>query len=66
MQTTWSNSGIGGVVPTQRDPSPSPEDLSITNQLYRAAQLMGIELLDHIIIAGNTFYSMKEQDILTD
>ena len=32
------------------DPTPSNEDLAITKRLQEAGDLMGIELLDHIII----------------
>ena len=64
MQTTWSNSGIGGVVPTQRDPTPSPEDISITRNIVDAGNLLGIELVDHVVIAGKKFLSMAEQGML--
>ena len=65
MQTTWSNSGIGGVVPTQRDPAPSPEDVSITRELVQAGKLLGIHLLDHVVVAGEKFISLKERDLMS-
>ena len=46
------------------DPTPSPEDVQVTNDLQKAAELLGIELLDHVIIAGKRFTSMKEQGFL--
>ena len=64
MQTTWSNSGIGGVVPTQRDPTPSPEDVSITQDLAAAGKLLGINLMDHLVIGGNRFVSLKERGVI--
>jgi len=33
------------------DPSPSKDDIDITNRLEEAGRLMGIEVLDHIIVA---------------
>ncbi|WP_108023750.1 RadC family protein [Melghirimyces profundicolus] len=46
------------------DPTPSREDVHVTERLYEAGRIVGIELLDHIIIGDNRFYSMKEKGIL--
>ena len=43
------------------DPTPSAEDIKVTGQLQKAAGLLDIELLDHIVLAQNGFVSMKEQ-----
>jgi len=43
-----------------QDPSPSPEDINITERLAEAGVLLGIEVLDHVIIGGDKFYSLKE------
>lgn len=44
------------------DPTPSPEDLILTRRLTEAGQLMGIEVLDHIIIGTSSrFMSLKER-----
>ncbi len=43
------------------DPSPSPEDRLVTQRLALAGEVMGIELLDHIILGDGTFYSFKEE-----
>lgn len=42
------------------DPAPSPEDIQLTRRLAEAGQLVGIELLDHIVIGDNRFVSLKE------
>lgn len=42
------------------DPTPSEEDISITKRLADAGHLLGIELLDHVIIASERFVSLKE------
>ncbi|HUF53231.1 MAG TPA: DNA repair protein RadC [Dehalococcoidia bacterium] len=42
------------------DPSPSAEDASLTKQLVEAGKLLGIELLDHIILARNGHASLRD------
>lgn len=46
------------------DPTPSREDIQITKQMMKAGAIMGIPVLDHIIIAGDGFLSLKEADCL--
>jgi DNA repair protein RadC len=41
------------------DVAPSSADLSMTQQLVEAGRLMDIEVLDHIVVAGGEFTSMK-------
>jgi DNA repair protein RadC len=43
------------------DPTPSAEDVSVTRRLREAGEILGIELLDHIIIGDGTFVSLKER-----
>ncbi|SHJ89784.1 RadC family protein [Epilithonimonas mollis] len=43
---------------------PSQEDINITKRINEAGKLLDIELLDHLIIAQNKFYSFKEEGIL--
>jgi len=43
------------------DPSPSPEDQRLTRDLVWAARLLTIQVLDHIIIGHNTYYSFADQ-----
>jgi DNA repair protein RadC len=45
------------------DPTPSEEDVRVTRQLREAAQLMDIELVDHVIISRGRFVSMKEKGL---
>ena len=40
------------------DPSPSKEDFRITDRIYECADIMGIELLDHIVIGDGTYESI--------
>lgn len=47
------------------DPSPSPEDISITKRIHECGKLLGIELIDHIIIGSpSNFVSLKERGII--
>lgn len=46
------------------DPTPSRDDILITKRLRQAAELMELELLDHIIIGDKRYTSFKEQGIL--
>ena len=43
------------------DPTPSPEDIAITRQIRESGELLGIDVLDHIILAGLRHVSMKER-----
>lgn len=43
------------------DPTPSPEDINVTEQLIQAGKLLEIELVDHLIIGGYKYISLKEQ-----
>ncbi|MDH6671230.1 DNA repair protein RadC [Paenibacillus sp. LBL] len=42
------------------DATPSSEDINITKRLVSAGEIIGIEVLDHVIIGDNQFYSLKE------
>jgi DNA repair protein RadC len=43
------------------DPEPSREDRELTLRLARAGQILGIELLDHVIVASGRYWSFKER-----
>ena len=46
------------------DPEPSTDDIEITNRLSRSCSIMGINLLDHIIVAENGYYSFKQKELI--
>lgn len=46
------------------DPTPSNEDKNITRRLKEAGQILGIDVLDHIIVADDKFCSLKEKGII--
>ena len=45
------------------DPTPSKEDIIITKQIQEAGELLGVNLLDHIIIGNNCYVSMREKKL---
>mgnify|MGYP002602144380 FL=1 len=44
-------------------PEPSGDDITVTRQIRRAGEMLGITLLDHIIIGDHCYTSMLEQGI---
>jgi DNA repair protein RadC len=46
------------------DPTPSEDDLEITKRLVEAGKILGIEVIDHIIVAKDNFFSFKEKDLI--
>lgn len=48
------------------NPAPSDEDIHTTMRLFQAAEILGIALLDHIIIAKTNYFSFLEHDIMDE
>lgn len=46
------------------DPAPSGADLAATERIRQAGDLIGIELLDHIIIGNNCYISFLEENLM--
>ncbi|MCP4724043.1 MAG: JAB domain-containing protein [bacterium] len=46
------------------NPEPSREDRMVTEKLKNAGEIVGIELIDHIVIAGKQYYSFAENKLL--
>ena len=42
------------------DPTPSADDVSLTQRLVAAGELMGIDVLDHLVLASTRFVSLRE------
>lgn len=42
------------------DPTPSPDDVALTRRLVDAGGVMGIEVVDHVILADTRYCSFKE------
>jgi len=45
------------------DPTPSPDDVTITRAILQAGELLDVKLLDHIIIGSGRFVSLKERGL---
>ena len=48
------------------EPEPSVADIEITDQLFQAGSLLGIELLDHLILTKKTLVSFQELGLLSN
>lgn len=46
------------------DPEPSPEDLALTRRLRQAGEILGIEVLDHIVVGRARYVSLKQRGVL--
>ena len=46
-----------------RDPSPSPDDVALTRAVVEAGKLLDIEVLDHLIVGGNQYISLKQRGL---
>ncbi|HYR51135.1 MAG TPA: DNA repair protein RadC [Candidatus Dormibacteraeota bacterium] len=46
------------------DPTPSEEDLAITRRLVEAGRILGIDILDHVVVAKDAYASFKERKLL--
>src|SRR5258705_712606 len=42
------------------DPTPSGDDLALTRRMIRAGAIMGIDVIDHVILADQRYYSLVE------
>lgn len=43
------------------DPTPSQDDIKTTKRLIEVGELVGIEVLDHLVLGDNTYVSLKEK-----
>ncbi len=46
------------------DPTPSAEDVTITKRLYDCGKLLGIDVLDHVIVAEDRHFSFLDGGLL--
>lgn len=45
------------------DPVPSPEDWRLTDRLRAAGELLGIELIDHVVVGDARYYSFTSEEV---
>jgi DNA repair protein RadC len=43
------------------DPTPSPEDVQLTERLVEAGRILGIRVLDHVVVAQGGYASLMER-----
>ena len=43
---------------------PSEEDVAFTTRLGEALSVLGVELSDHIIVAGTDYVSLREAELM--
>ena len=48
---------------TPGDPIPSPEDIRLTAEVGRAGDLLGIDVLDHVIVGRGVHTSLREKGL---
>ncbi len=62
------NEYASGIILAHNHPTnncvPSEQDINITTKLKNAAKLMDINLLDHIIVCDDKYYSFADENIL--
>ena len=46
------------------DPSPSPDDITVSKRLKELADLLPIRLLDHVIIGRASYYSLADNGVI--
>lgn len=46
------------------DPRPSMEDIKVTKRLIEVGNIIGIEVLDHLIIGNNKYISLFEKNLI--
>jgi len=60
--------GAAAVIVAHNHPSgdvrPSEEDLQVTRQLQAAGQLLGIDLLDHLVLSARRYLSLRQEKLM--
>lgn len=46
------------------DYSPSDEDIKVTQKLVESGKILGIEVIDHVIVTKNEFFSFRDKELL--
>jgi DNA repair protein RadC len=46
------------------DPTPSPDDVSLTHRMINAGRVVGIDVIDHLIVGDARYFSMKESRVI--
>lgn len=61
-------SGASGIILSHNHPSeeldPGKEDLKLTEKLKQCGQLLNIDILDHLIVSKDAFYSFADEGLM--
>jgi DNA repair protein RadC len=62
--------GSASIIIAHNHPSgevdPSDEDIKVTKQMFEAGNILGINMLDHIIFTENAFFSFRENSTFSN
>lgn len=46
------------------DPTPSPDDVSLTHRMLNAGRVVGIDVIDHLVLGDARYFSMRESHVI--
>ncbi len=46
------------------NPEPSTDDIELTRRLVKAGEIMGLDIIDHVVVCENEFTSLKEKGLM--
>ena len=46
------------------DSEPSQDDIEITKRLSGSGKILGIEIIDHVVITKNNYFSFKDKELI--
>ena len=46
------------------NPDPSDYDINLTNEIVKGGELLGIQILDHLIVSKNGYYSFVDHEMI--
>jgi DNA repair protein RadC len=46
------------------DPTPSPDDVSLTHRMINTGRVVGIDVVDHLILGDARYFSMRESHVI--
>jgi DNA repair protein RadC len=47
------------------DPSPSAEDIALTDELTKGAELLGVRFVDHLVVGADRYFSFVDSGLLS-
>jgi len=47
--------------PSSHDPVPSEDDIQLSKRLKEAGEIIGVEILDHLVVGGTEYFSFRDE-----